>query len=857
MSGRKAAAPLAKYRTKRDFARSPEPSGGSPRKPSKALIFVVHRHAAQRLHYDLRLEWAGVLKSWAVTRGPSLDPADKRLAVEVEDHPMEYADFEGVIPKPGYGGGTVQVWDRGLWAPLDADAVADDLARGELKFVVAGERLHGGFVLVRMRTKPGARPDRQNWLLIKERDSAARPGEGDAVLAAATSVKTGRTLEQITNGEAAKAAAPRKPVYAARNGTAPLGFVPPQLCRLVIAPPRGDGWIHELKLDGYRLQAQVTAGRATLRTRTGLDWTTRFPGIAQAALHLPDCVIDGEAVVLNATGQPDFSALQETLAGEREATIVLFAFDLLTAAGSDLRSTPLHCRKDRLKRLLAGKDDRIRYLDHFTAPGDAVLASACRLEVEGIVSKRHDAPYVSGRGDTWRKSKCRGRDEFLVGGWSAERSGHGLGALLVGAMREGRLVYLGRIGSGFSTAAVTRLLAALKPAAAATSPFVGTQPARVAGVTWCRPGLVVEVAYAGWTEGGVLRHASFQGIREDKPAMDVVPPTPAPPPPPRPPGRSKATPALTHPERILWPATDRSPAITKADLVAYYERYADRLLAQVGGRPLSILRAPNGVGAPAFFQRHAMPGQSASIGSVHVAGQAKPYMRVDDLAGLAALAQISAVELHPLGARAESVEVPDRLVFDLDPAEGLDFAAVMAAAHELRARLGALGLTSFAKVTGGKGLHLVVPLAASKRSDAAGWYEAKRFSQLVCALMERDAPEKYTTTMAKKARHGRVFLDYLRNDRLSTAVAAWSLRGRPSAPVARPVAWSTVKTGLQPATWLLTTLRAEPMSRDPWADFGAAASPLRDAVERLTGVTHGDDAPGPRLPGKSRASSRR
>lgn len=888
----RAPATLTRYREKRDFSRTPEPKGKS-RRAGATLAFVVQRHAARRLHYDLRLEWHGVMKSWAVTRGPSLDPADKRLAVEVEDHPIDYNSFEGTIPKPDYGGGTVQIWDRGSWAPLNPDTVDQDLAAGELKFVLAGERLHGGFVLVRMKPRRGESETHHNWLLIKERDSAATPGAGDAVLQADTSVVSGRTMDEIaeadgpgapadkgvpadrpvsgkptSGGQAAGAAASRKNTGSGRKASAKAAavttevrrpvparapqrstrdtaiprFVAPQLCKLVDTPATGEGWVHELKLDGYRLQLRVEAGRPTLRTRTGLDWTGRFPAIAKAAAALPDCLMDGEAVALDATGRPSFAALQATLAGEQHAPIAYFVFDLLHDGRRDLRDEPLETRKQLLKPMIPAGETALRYLDHFAGPGQAVLGSACELGMEGIVSKRRDGRYLSGRGDGWTKAKCRGRDEFLIGGWSRDKKGRGLGALLVGAHRDGKLVYLGRVGTGFSAAVSDDLLRRLTPLRSTASPFVGRQPARTTDVTWADPQLVAEVAYGGWTEtDGLLRHASFVGLREDKPAAEVT--LPDPParteasrsdPAPKSPSRAAGTLTVSHPDRVLWPATDVTPAVTKADLAAYYARFAERILAYLGGRPLTILRAPDGVTGQLFMQRHLIRGQSPLIGTVKIAGQAQPYLRVDDAAGLAALAQISVVELHPWGARADAPDVPDRLVFDFDPAEGLGFDAVIRAAVELRERLKQVGLTGFPRVTGGKGMHVVVPLAAPRRGAAPGWPEARQFAHLLCAQMAQDGPGEYTTTMAKQAREGKIFLDYLRNDRMATAIGSWSPRVRPGATIACPVAWSAVKPGLDPAGWHLPALLDAPLPRDPWTDFAAAGGDLRAAIERAT-----------------------
>lgn len=804
-----ARAALERYRAKRDFQRSPEPEGGLGAAKSNQLAFVVQRHAARRLHYDLRLEWGGVLKSWAVTRGPSLDPADKRLAVEVEDHPLDYAGFEGVIPKPGYGAGVVQLFDRGAWAPLEPDRVEQNLAKGELKFVLAGERLRGGFLLVRLKPRRGENPRQPNWLLIKERDSMARPGEGDAVLKAETSIATGRTLAAI---EAGTAAIP--------------DFVEPQLCKLVDTPPGGGAWRHEPKLDGYRVQLRVEGGKARLLTRTGLDWTKRFGPLARAARALPDGLVDGEVVALDRKGETSFAALQAHLAGERRAPLLYHAFDLLHDGSRDLRGEPLRTRKAALRDWLPGGDPW-RFVEDFDAPGAQMLASACKLALEGIVSKRQDAPYSSGRGGAWVKSKCRGREEFVVGGFSSQASGRGLGALLVGLQRDGRFAYAGRVGTGFSAAASARLLKRLEALRRKATPFEQGAPARLGDVTWVDPELVVEVAYGGWTEEGILRHASFLGEREDKPAETVEAAAPA-----KPPSSRRATSArLSSPDRVLWPGP---PAVTKEALAAHYERFADRILAHIAGRPLSVLRAPGGLGKPLFFQRHAGNAPSPALREVHIEGQDKPYMAVDDAAGLAALAQMSALELHPWGATAARPELPDRLVFDLDPAEGVEMPAIIACAKELRARLKALGLAAFPRVTGGKGLHLVVPLAIPARGAAADWAAAKSFARLLCTLMVRDAPDRYTVTLAKKARTGKIFLDYLRNDRLATAIANWSPRARPGAPVAHPIAWSAVKPGLDPAALTLPALAEARMPPDPWRGFDAAAIPLNEAIRRLT-----------------------
>ncbi len=813
---------LTTYRQKRDFKKTAEPDGVPA--AADTHLFVVQKHAATRLHYDLRLELGGVLKSWAVTRGPSLDPKERRLAVETEDHPVDYATFEGTIPKGSYGGGTVILWDQGTWEPLiPGSDPAADLARGELKFRVASQRMSGGWVLIRMKNwsaKDGEK-GRVNWLLIKERDEAARPGSGEDVLQADTSVTTGRTIDQVAAGmevtkarppsnrmrpAAAKAAGP-PPRRGAPNVNAGPGFIPPQLCASDDRAPTGPGWVHELKLDGYRIQAHVAGGQARLLTRSGLDWTDRFPGAANGLAKLPDCIVDGELCALDAEGRPDFAALQGAIERGTTGSLVFFAFDLLFSAGTDRRPDPLSSRKQALAALLDPPPAGVRFLEHFTVAGDAVLRSACQLGLEGVVSKKADAPYLSGRGPAWTKTKCRGRDEFVVGGWS-----HGAGGrlvLLVGARRDGQLVYLGRVGSGIGEAQAAKLDRALHAQKVQKSPF-STTPKDAEG--WTNPVLVAEIEYEGFTGDGKIRQGSFKGLREDKPAQDVTAPA-----------KSKATltkaakPGLTHPEKLLWPAD----GITKQDLADYYAAVAPRLLAYIDAHAISIIRTPDGIGGQQFFQRHAMRGQSALIHQVQVRSEKEPYLMVDTPEGLAALAQIAALEIHPWGARVEDIDRPDRLVFDLDPAPELDFAKVVEGAKTVRDRLADLGLTSYCKTTGGKGLHVVVPLV-----PRAEWPEAKAFAKGFCELMERDEPSRYVSVMAKKARTGKIFLDYLRNDRTSTAVAAWSPRARPGAPVSMPVSWSQVTAKLDPKSYTIRTAPTLLKKKDPWQDWTQAAVPL-------------------------------
>jgi bifunctional non-homologous end joining protein LigD len=890
-----AASKLATYKSKRDFAKTAEPSGDEDAvAPSNQRRFVVQKHAATRLHFDLRLEDDGVFKSWAVTRGPSLDPHDRRLAVEVEDHPLDYGDFEGTIPKGEYGGGVVQLWDRGYWAPERGfEDVDKALAKGELKFVMEGERLHGGWVLVRLKDDPpkgGGGAKRHNWLLIKHRDSAAVEGGGEALAAEDRSVASGRTMAQIAAGKGrvakpfmtaaataadavwrsdpaddapkraapALASTPARVVSKRKTASAAMpAFVAPQLCKSAASPPRGDGWAHEIKFDGYRVQLRVEQGAAVLLTRKGLDWSAKFPAIVREGGRLSDGLYDGEVAALDHTGAPDFAALQAAIADGRTDDLIFFVFDLLFENGEDLRAAPLSERKARLESLLAaapaGVRRTLRYVEHFVAAGDAVLRSACRMHLEGVVSKRLDAPYVSGRTETWVKSKCRQGHEVVIGGWTT--TGEAFRSLIAGVNDNGRLVHVGRIGTGFGRGVVSGLLPKLQALETDQSPFTGEgAPRKTAGVHWVRPELVAEIEYAGFTGDGAIRQAAFKGLREDKPAAEVEAETPAPaghaelsePAPPAPaaafqhvatvavrsPAKGSAVVmglTISHADKALWPGADDGTPVTKLDLAQYYEAVGEWMLGHIRGRPCSIIRTPDGLAGQHFYQRHAMKGASSLFTEVSVFGDHKPYLQIDRVEALIAAAQIAAVELHPWNCEPFRPEQPGRLVFDLDPAPDVAFDAVIAAAREIRDRLEDLGLVGFCKTTGGKGLHVVTPL----NGEGCDWPTAKAFAHDVCDAVAADAPDRYLTTMAKKDRGGRIFLDYLRNDRMATAVAPLSPRGRPGAPVSMPLTWSQVKAGLDPKTYTLRTAPALVRKLTAWEGYRDAERPLKAAIARL------------------------
>ncbi|HEY9217824.1 MAG TPA: DNA ligase D, partial [Phenylobacterium sp.] len=634
------------------------------------------------------------------------------------------------------------------------------------------------------------------------------------------------------------------------------GFIAPQLARSVDRPPPGAGWAHEIKFDGYRLQLRVEKGKATLKTRSGLDWTAKFKEIGAAGAALPDCIVDGEAVALDHKGSPDFPALQAALSDGKSQDLVFFAFDALFAGGEDLRELPLRERKARLQPLLEGAgaklQNRIRYVDHFETAGDAVLQSACRMDLEGIVSKSLDAPYRSGRSDTWLKAKCRAGHEVVIGGWTGEPGQ--LRSLLVGVHRDGKLIYVGRVGTGFGADKVKRTLPKLAPLESETSPFTGPgAPRKEANVHWARPELVAEIEFAGFTGDGKVRQAAFKALRADKSADEVEAETPAhigevelaePTP-----GKTAAKPkaaakakesgppvvmgiTISNPDKPLWPnAVGETAPVTKIELARYLEAVGPWMMQHIKGRPCSIIRAPEGIGGQQFFQRHMHKGASALLSEVKVFGDHKPYLQVDRIEALISLAQVAAIEYHPWNCQPFEPETPGRLVFDLDPGPDVPFSAVVEAALDIKARLEALGLESFCKTTGGKGLHVVTPLLKTKAK--LDWPTAKAFAQKVCQVTAADAPDKYVVNMSKKLRGGRIFLDYLRNDRMSTAVAPLSPRAREGATVSFPIQWKDVKPSLDPKKYTIRTAPKLLAKTTGWEDWCDAERPLHDAIKKL------------------------
>ncbi|MCS0501260.1 DNA ligase D [Ancylobacter mangrovi] len=864
---------LETYRRKRNFDVTSEPRGKSAAEQGHA--YLIQKHAARRLHYDLRLEMDGVLKSWAVTRGPSLVPGEKRLAVHVEDHPLDYGSFEGTIPKGEYGGGTVMLWDTGSWSPIGDPHTG--YAKGHLDFELHGEKLDGRWHLVRMHPRRGEKAD--NWLLIKGDDAAARPdGAPDVLDEQPDSVKTGRTMDEIAEGapkhdgaeHAGKAKATPKaktaslakgsrakaraaPSPARRSGSsgkaAPAGgslgkagpipdFVAPELATLAAKAPAGRNWIHEIKFDGYRLQVRIDRSaspkkRIRLLTRSGLDWTDRFgPALVHALADLPveSAIIDGELVVEAESGASHFASLQQDLSEGRTDRFVLYAFDLLYLDGRDLREVPLIERKSALAGLLADAAAPLRYSEHFEVDGATMLRHACRLSLEGLVSKRADAPYRSGRGKDWVKSKCTHRQEFVVGGFVPSTAmAKAVGSLVLGVYEDDRLRHVGRVGTGFSRKVAQDLFRQLSAIERPRSPFAGrlaTEAAR--GVTFVKPELVAEIEFRGWTGDANIRQAAFRGLREDKPAREIVREDASTPGETDKAGKTSPAPRtrvkLTHPDRIYWP----EDGVTKQGLAEYYAEVWRFIAPFLVARPLALLRCPDGIAKACFFQKHAWRGINRAIRVSHDA-DGEELLSIDDFDGLIALVQAGALEIHPWGATLAEIETPDTLIFDLDPGEGLGWSDIVEGAREVRERLEAAGLAAFVKTSGGKGLHVVAPLKPQARWDAA-----KDFAKGLADAMAADSPDRYVAVATKSRRSGRIFVDYLRNGRGATAVVAYGTRARPGAAVSMPLGWEEIEGLAGAAQFTLDNApaRLANLTDDPWADFRAAATPLPEPTGR-------------------------
>jgi bifunctional non-homologous end joining protein LigD len=813
--------PLEAYRAKRDFSKTPEPAG-KPRKAKAGNAYVIQKHAARRLHYDFRLELGGVLKSWAVPEGPSLIPGKKRLAVHVEDHPLEYGGFEGVIPEGEYGAGTVMVWDHGSWTPeFDPEF---GYRKGHLKFQLQGQKLKGAWHLVRMARKP--REKQEAWLLFKSDDAAARPADApDIVDEMPLSAATGRSIDEIAReqdrvwsskqgGELKQKKQRRKPVVdpaalpKAKPGPLPT-FVEPSLPSPIEKAPSGADWVHEIKYDGYRVQTRVENGRVALLTRQGLDWTERFPVIAKAvtALPLKSALIDSEVVVQTEAGVASFTALVDTLKSGK-GNLVLYVFDLLHLDGYDLRDAPLKERKAALAKIVAanGADGRIRFSEHIAGDGDTIFRHAGRLGLEGIVSKKLSSPYRSGRVTAWVKLKWTEREPFVVAGYVPSTvAKNAIGALVLAEYVDGKLLPSGHVGSGFSAAVAGDLWKKLDPLRTKAAP-IKDESAVAKGAKWVEPVLVAEVEYRSRTGADIIRHATFRELVEGIDPKKIVRHAAASK---KPANEAAPLVRLTNPGRLLWPAQ----GITKQGLADFYAEIADWILPHIVGRPLSLVRCPDGVDKQCFFQKHRWAGLGKGARDIPVSNEKEPALAIDDLTGLLELVQASVLEIHPWGSQADHPELPDRATIDLDPADDVPWEKVVDAARDVRSRLSDLGLRSFVKTTGGKGLHVVFPL-----TPKADWDTVKAFTQSLAERMAADRPDRYTANMAKRERQGRIYVDYVRNGMGATAVAAYSTRARPGAAVSTPLAWDELGPEIRADHFTLENLpkRLAVLGGDPW-----------------------------------------
>ncbi len=928
---------LARYRAMRDFATTAEPSGAAGgktrKKAEEGLPFVVQKHAATRLHYDFRLGWKGVLKSWAVTKGPSYVVADKRLAVEVEDHPMEYGGFEGTIPKGQYGGGTVMVWDTGTWEPVtDVD---EGLKKGQLKFILHGKKLKGHWALIRIKNNRFGDKGKNNWLLIKEHDEYERTPDDPAITdEKPDSAITERSLEQIAAAEdhvwnshvpekkgpanrslltrrSAPSKAAEQPVpglvknptgqshSASRSAPdreallhdAPRekmpGFLPPELASSVDQPPEGEDWLHEMKLDGYRIQIHLDEKdgkrRPRLFTRKGLDWTHRMRELAETAAELPvhTAIVDGEVVVLNEKGLTSFADLQAAFDEGAPNPLTYFAFDLLHLDGHNLRNLPLERRKAILEGLVQEHgEDGIRYSSHIRANGGEMFQRICQMGAEGIISKLATSTWRGDRSRQWLKSKCVMQQEFVVGGFAPLSNGsHGIGSLLLGYYENGELIYAGRTGTGFNQKTHKLLRDRLDELRQAKPAFHSLPNEAKKDAIWVKPSLVVEARFANWTSDNLVRQAAFMGLREDKDPKEVVRETAGHVPKSargqasdekaaakeeshsaaktaqhaapamsaakiekHPPHKSRdravvAGISISHPDKIL----DEASHLTKMQLVEYYDAVADHLLPHIADRPLSIVRCPEGSGKPCFFQKQIGKGMPAGVDSVPVTvkkggnPQREEYVTVSKREGLVGLGQMGVMELHPWGSSNDTLEQPDRIIIDLDPDPELPWKRLVASAIEVRDLMKHLGLETFVKSTGGKGIHVVAPITPKRE-----WPEIKEFAHHFVLMMERANSKLYLTKMTKSARTGRIFLDYLRNERGATAVAPYSPRARSGARVAMPLTWKELER-TDPKQFAVVNFdewKAR-LKRDSWLEMNKVRQQINDraiaAVAEMAG----------------------
>lgn len=826
---------LKQYRQKRDFKHTKEPKGSVAE--DLGHLYIIQKHDASHLHYDFRLELNGVLLSWAIPKGPSLDPKVKRLAIHVEDHPVAYGSFEGIIPKGQYGGGTVMLWDKGIWKPLDEDSQAA-YKKGHLRFELIAEKLNGRWDLLRFK-------DEKHWFLIKYADQYAKPSANyDILTAKPKSVLSKKTTAQIaahhdhiwTQSGAVKSdttkpkrVKKKKSLKLPKNLTsAPFPqLIKPQLATLTARAPDGDEWLHEVKFDGYRILAFIDQGKVILKSRTNKDWTSELMTIHDA-LHpfLSNTVVfDGEAVLLDAQGKSSFQLLQNAIKTEPYADYVYYIFDLIYFDGFDLKNLPLSQRKALLKELLKGQKNTLRFSDHIVGHGKDIFQNSCELGLEGIVSKQAQSVYASQRSRSWLKVKCSKRQEFVIGGYTQPQGERDhFGALLLGVYNEdGKLDYCGNVGTGFNQKSLTDIDKALQSNRSSSSPFHSKIP-QSSKVTWVQPTLVAEIEFTEWTEEGHLRHPSFKGLRVDKPAHDVIreqttsldasmntkP-------------KAATTPliTLTHPEKILYP----EDKISKQEILDYYDMVSEYMLPYTKNRPLSLLRCPDNY-SHCFFQRHYTASTPNALKPIEIEHKeaTDTYIYLTDKTGLLSLVQMGVLEIHPWGSQIAHLETPDFIVIDLDPAPELPWKKVVEAAFDIKSHLQQFGLTSFVKTTGGKGLHIMIPI-----QPEYDWNTVKEFTHVFVQFLEKSKPKDYVSTMSKSKRSGKIFVDYLRNLRGATAVGAYSTRARLHAPVSVPIHWDELTNNRRDTSFTVKTLgkRLASLNTDPWENFLTIKQSLR------------------------------
>jgi bifunctional non-homologous end joining protein LigD len=822
---------LNQYHKKRDFTKTPEPKGKVIRESSR--LFVIQKHAASHLHYDFRLELHGVLKSWAIPKGPSLDPHVKRLAMHVEDHPIEYGSFEGIIPKGQYGGGTVMLWDKGYWNPLDENPY-QAYEKGHLRFELHGEKLNGRWDLIRFK-------DEKHWFLIKHQDEYAKDQDtyditedlDKSVLSQQTIDELAKNYDNIWNARGLKKIKAKK---SAEKPLLPIGltkspfpdFIPPQLATLVDKPPYGDQWLHEVKFDGYRILAFKKGPEVILKSRNNNDWTDNLRSIAEAVQALPikNLVLDGEVVILDKQGKSNFQLLQNSIKNKQKAPFIYFIFDILYYEHYDLRTLTLLERKAILKNVLNSESPLLHYSDHIISAGKEMFEHSCQLSLEGIISKRIDSPYHSKRSKDWLKIKCLKRQEFVIGGYTSPKGNRSyFGSLLLGVYnKQEKLEYIGNVGTGFKQIDLKEIHQQLIKNESKSNPFT-TKPSGYPHAHWVHPKLVGEIEFTEWTKEGHVRHPSFKGLRMDKKASEVI--------------REEETPleeiktkksiskkkkpafVLSHSTKILYPEDN----ITKEDMLIYYDTVSDYILPFISLRPLTLVRCPSDY-EQCFYQRHYNQSTPKALHPIEVPNddEVEHYIYLNDKEGLLSLVQMDVLEIHPWGSTISHLEQPDIIVFDLDPAPDVPWSKVISSAVEVREHLAQYQLKSFVKSTGGKGLHVVVPI-----KPEYDWEEIKEFTHVFVQFLEKLKPDEYISTMTKSKREGKIFIDYLRNQRTATAIAAYSTRARIHAPVSTPLAWEELSKHIEDNTYTIKTLpqRLNKLKEDPWHDFWKIKQSLR------------------------------